>query len=127
MEVGGSVSCTPFNLNNPDCDADNARLIAELAPQVARYKDSRSALGSRQLLPGRVMRSENRRYRFVYQTDGNLVLYDDRDGTALWTSQTAGNPNAYFVIQDDGNLVIYSADGRPIWSRMQDAASASRR
>ncbi|GAA0324518.1 hypothetical protein GCM10010151_12980 [Actinoallomurus spadix] len=51
----------------------------------------------------------------VFQTDGNLVVYD-RDGTPVWASGTDGNPGARLVLQADNNLVIYAADGRPLWA-----------
>jgi len=36
--------------------------------------------------------------------------------TAIWASNTYGNPGAKLVMQEDGNLVIYSADGKALWS-----------
>lgn len=101
------------------------------------------------LLPGQALVSGNARYRLVYQSDGNLVLYDDVDRTVLWasnttgtagqavmqfdgnfviydaqgaprfTTNTAGNPNAFLTVQNDGNLVLYRADGQPVWHRFQ--------
>ncbi|WP_448615632.1 zinc-dependent metalloprotease family protein [Modestobacter sp. URMC 112] len=52
--------------------------------------------------------------RVVMQTDGNLVVYT-RDGGAVWSSRTWGNPGAYAVIRDDGHLAIHRADGRYLW------------
>lgn len=51
----------------------------------------------------------------IMQTDGNLVVYTS-GGTALWSSQTNGNPGAYLSVQTDGNMVIYSSGGSPLWS-----------
>lgn len=77
-------------------------------------------------------------YKFIFQQDGNLVLYSPQskaiwatgtentstdsfivqaDGNvvlyngkkAVWAMDTAGNPGAYFAIQGDGNLVVYSS------------------
>jgi surface antigen len=88
---------------------------------------------------------ETNGYKFVFQTDGNLVLYSQtgkalwatgtesaganrlsvqadgnvvlyRDTTPLWATNTAGNSGAKFVIQTDGNLVVYSAAGKPIFN-----------
>ncbi|MFB2970221.1 S8 family serine peptidase [Aerosakkonema sp. BLCC-F183] len=83
-------------------------------------------------------------YKFIFQNDGNLVLYNpqrkpiwatgtngttadrfsvqadgnvvlyDR-GKAVWATDTAGNPGAYFAIQNDGNLVVYSSNGKPLF------------
>lgn len=46
----------------------------------------------------------------VMQGDGNLVIYDG-GGTALWASDTDGNPGGFLVLQGDGNLVIYNDGG----------------
>lgn len=57
-------------------------------------------------------------YRFIMQTDNNLVLYRERPGfnTVLWHSNTyrsTGTPR--LIVQNDGNMVIYR-DGNALWS-----------
>ncbi|MBL1221145.1 hypothetical protein JET18_09860 [Chryseobacterium sp. L7] len=57
-------------------------------------------------------------YRFIMQTDNNLVLYRERPGfnMVLWHSNTyrsSGTPR--LIVQNDGNMVIYR-DGNPLWS-----------
>ncbi|MFF7632722.1 glycoside hydrolase domain-containing protein [Kitasatospora sp. NPDC008050] len=47
----------------------------------------------------------------LMQADGNLVIYRNRDGSALWSSNSSGNPGAYMIMQNDGNLVVYRAGG----------------
>jgi hypothetical protein len=66
------------------------------------------------LNPDQSITSANGRYRFIYQGDGNLVLYDG--GTPLWASGTNGRPVGVCIMQGDGNLVIYARGGQPIWS-----------
>jgi hypothetical protein len=66
------------------------------------------------LNPGQAIASADGRYSFVYQTDGNLVLY--RGGAPLWASNTAGTPAGVCIMQADGNLVIYGPGGAPLWS-----------
>ncbi len=66
------------------------------------------------LNPGQAIASSDGRYRFIYQTDGNLVLYDG--GTALWASATNGKGVGVCIMQADGNLVIYLRGGHPIWA-----------
>ncbi len=66
------------------------------------------------LYPDQSITSASGRYRFIYQDDGNLVLYDG--GTALWASGTDGRPVGVCIMQGDGNLVIYARGGDPIWS-----------
>jgi hypothetical protein len=42
------------------------------------------------LNPDDSITSADGQYFFVYQTDGNLVLYSNRSGAPLWASNTAG-------------------------------------
>lgn len=55
-----------------------------------------------------------RGYRFTFQGDGNLVIYNP-SGTPLWHTGTMGQA-ARLVWQTDGNLVLYDGGNRPIWS-----------
>ena len=64
--------------------------------------------------PGGTITSTNGQYSFVYQGDGNLVLYEG--GNPLWASNTWGQPVGVCIMQGDGNLVIYARGGVPIWS-----------
>ena len=68
-----------------------------------------------QLRAGEEARSADGRCVLVYQGDGNLVLYD-ANGTALWSSGTAGVSTGRTVMQGDGNLVIYDGDGTAVWA-----------
>ncbi|MFF3917201.1 N-acetylmuramoyl-L-alanine amidase [Streptomyces sp. NPDC001852] len=59
--------------------------------------------------------------RLVMQLDGNLVIYRNSDGTAIWSSLTSGHSGAYAYMQSDGNLVVYKSGGGPsaggaLWS-----------
>ena len=58
----------------------------------------------------------SRALSFIYQSDGNLVLYRNRDGRALWASNTSGRPSGVCIMQQDGNLVIYAPGGRALWA-----------
>ncbi|HEY9702873.1 MAG TPA: ricin-type beta-trefoil lectin domain protein, partial [Allocoleopsis sp.] len=84
-------------------------------------------------------------YKFVFQGDGNLVLYSPSgqplwatgsermgatgfavqtdgnivlyaSGKAIWASNTAGNPGAYLAIQTDGNVVVYNSANNPLFN-----------
>jgi hypothetical protein len=66
------------------------------------------------LPPDQPLTSANGRYSFVYQGDGNLVLYDA--SAALWASATDGTSIGACVMQGDGNLVIYDAGAIPVWA-----------
>lgn len=76
------------------------------------------------LNPGDGVHSANGRYRFVYQTDGNLVLYGP--GGALWNSQTDGSPAGACTMQTDGNLVVYAPGEEPIWASATDNNAGAR-
>ena len=43
-----------------------------------------------ELSPGQSLYSPNRKYRLIYQSDGNLVLYRNADEFALWSTKTHG-------------------------------------
>ena len=67
------------------------------------------------LLPGDAVFSDDGNFMFLFQDDGNLVLYGP--GGPLWASGTDGTTFPGFVLmQLDGNLVIYNDDGNPIWA-----------
>jgi hypothetical protein len=70
---------------------------------------------SGRLLPGQSITSGNNQFRLLYQTDGNLVLYDDVKRTWVWSSGTAGTSAGVAVLQTDGNFVVYNAAGAPQW------------
>jgi len=61
------------------------------------------------LVAGQAIYSPNNAYRLTLQTDGNLVLYRNSDGTPLWNSVTQSNAvkSKSLFFQTDGNLVLY--------------------
>jgi hypothetical protein len=71
------------------------------------------------LWPGDMVNSTDGRLHFVYQGDGNLVLYFGT-GTSgwqpLWASNTDGTSPGFVIMQADGNLVVYNRSGSPVWS-----------
>lgn len=71
--------------------------------------------GSR-LTVGQTLVSGNRRFRLLYQSDGNLVLYDDVDRTAPWASNTGGISAGHALLQTDGNFVVYDLAGTGRWA-----------
>jgi len=66
------------------------------------------------LHPGNFLQSADGRYRFIYQADGNLVLY--QGNAPLWASGTNGKGVGVCIMQTDGNLVIYTSGPHPIWA-----------
>ncbi len=51
----------------------------------------------------------------IFQTDGNLVVYDSK-WNPRWSSGTAGGLGHRVLFQLDGNLVVNDASGRALWS-----------
>jgi hypothetical protein len=68
------------------------------------------------LTPGQSITSSSGRYRLLYQTDGNLVLYDDVSHSAVWASNTGGTNAGQALMQADGNFVVYDAQGTGLWA-----------
>src|SRR5215472_10262934 len=75
-----------------------------------------------QLLPGQQLNTNDRlmppmgRTFLIMQSDGNLVLYRVDNGTALWASNTWGQPVTHAIMQADGNFVCYDANGKAYWA-----------
>lgn len=67
-----------------------------------------------ELRPNESRTAHGRAFTFVYQGDGNLVLY--RGSTPLWSSGTAGQPAHLVAMQGDGNLVVYSRPNVPVFA-----------
>jgi pimeloyl-ACP methyl ester carboxylesterase len=72
-------------------------------------------VGGQQITPGDYLRSPNGRFTLVFQSDGNLVLYEPGGG-ARWDSRTRGSTPGVLSMQFDGNLVIYDAWDGEVWS-----------
>jgi hypothetical protein len=53
-------------------------------------------------------------YALVMQGDGNLVLYAPGN-RAIWTSNTAGNPDSRLLLMAEGNLALYTPGNQAIW------------
>ncbi len=90
-------------------DSRGASATASVALQVVFR--NRLLSGAR-LLPGQWLTSPNGRYRLLYQPDGNLVLYDDIQRTAPWSTKTGNMTPGFAAMQGDGNFVVYDAQGR---------------
>jgi hypothetical protein len=67
-----------------------------------------------QLAPGQQISSPDGRYRLVFQTDGNLVIYR-ADGAPVWSTGTWGISPNVARMQSDGNFVVYDTANTPHW------------
>ena len=66
------------------------------------------------LYKGDKLTSSNSQYQFIFQTDGNLVLYGPGN-KYMWDSKTNGKGNRC-TLQSDGNLVMYNSNNQAVWN-----------
>lgn len=140
MDGGGTASILAANVgSSPQASPIPTDRLLGL-PQCARGGPCQ------QLNVGDELMARNGKVTLNMQSDGNLVIYDTDNGSALWSSQTAGKPanhapmqwdgnfvlygpsGAYWstgtwnhpgadvVLQDDGNLVVYDVNGQSLWA-----------
>lgn len=53
-------------------------------------------------------------YKVGLETNGELVVIDNRSNSKTWNSGTTGGQNC--IMQDDGNLVVRNGDSAAIWT-----------
>ena len=98
-----------------DCDAPDSWGTFKVSAADATSTDRNWLVGGQRLMTGQFIRAEGAACRLVFQTDGNLVAYDE--GVAYWHSRTAGAATGgSAVMQSDGNFVVYDAAGVARWS-----------
>lgn len=71
------------------------------------------------LEPGDSLTSLNRKYVFVYQRDGNAVVYDVRQmgkHVPIWASNTGGSKAWALELFHKGEVVIWSEKGAKLWT-----------
>jgi len=140
----GKVHLWTCDLNNPNQRWKSSAYIAPSANNIILKPTTTNLNFSRNqqwITPSN--------YRFVFQGDGNLVLYSPQgraiwatgtggtgaslfsvqvDGNivlyennkVLWATNTSGNPGSSFAIQGDGNVVVYNQAGQPIFATQTD-------
>jgi hypothetical protein len=64
--------------------------------------------------------SADNRYFFVFQDDGNFVIYKVAGSKAVWFTHTNGKAVKTCMFQRDGNLVLYDYTGKPVWDAWTD-------
>ncbi|MCO7223440.1 cytochrome c peroxidase [Pleionea sp. CnH1-48] len=88
--------------------------------------NSNNSLQSRQqIVNNEFIESNNGRYRFYLQGDGNLVLRRLSDSAALWSSATHDQGGVRFRLQGDGNMVLRNANGNALWSSKTNGTDAT--
>jgi len=128
-------------------DRNNALAMNQHAPTLASfqtYKYKNYLNVNERLYRNQYLSSQNGRYMFFMQQDGNIVLYSgarvvwspnihNRGGTvlvmqgdgnlvvygnngAVWASNTYGRGGTRISLQNDRNLVMYNAYGKAVWA-----------
>lgn len=112
--------------NSETAGNPNARMVMQTDGNVVIYSTSNVALWATytnmhpdhldyinnvlpyagRMYPGQSITTADRRFKYVLQGDGNLVLYSPT--RVLWASGTDGMSAAFLAMQEDGNLVLYA-------------------
>lgn len=114
---GVHVRCTPPSPTPPPKSSPAPAPEPSPKPTPSKPKTKSVLRDDQRLLASKneSLRSSDGRYRFVMQSDSNLVLYGP-SGRPLWASNTVGRGADHLRMQGDGNLVIYNAKDKPIWA-----------
>ncbi|WP_295618546.1 C39 family peptidase [Chamaesiphon sp. GL140_3_metabinner_50] len=75
---------------------------------------------------GSSIKSNNQCFSLNAQADGNLVIYRQSNGQALWNTATYGRNVKQTIFQSDGNLVIYNTSNNAVWASNTERRSATR-
>jgi hypothetical protein len=59
--------------------------------------------------------STDGRFRLIYQSDGNLVLYDAVDGAVMWSTDTWNRSLGFVAVDSFGYLTVYDGKNEPAW------------
>ncbi|KAI9361678.1 hypothetical protein DFJ73DRAFT_956964 [Zopfochytrium polystomum] len=99
---------------------DGVETIWETKP-VARVLHSNILKRGESLRRGESIVSPSGRYRFVFEANSELVLYDDKtaDGGSpkcVWSAKTSGRFGERLTMQEDGNLCMYTNFDECRWS-----------
>lgn len=86
---------------------------------VRHYSDGRyvnkNVYENGTMMVGQQLETPDRKYRLIFQHDGNLVLRNTSN-KALWASGTAGRGGKFVKMQSDGNVVIRNGDNKALWA-----------
>jgi hypothetical protein len=101
-----AVAATSLLFIAPAADASELRTGSAREISPAAITDIGTSFNDR-LFPNHYIQSSNDRYRFIMQSDGNLVLYDRIDAGACWASNTAGIDGVWAEWEDNPLVDFY--------------------
>tara|TARA_B100001245_G_scaffold236403_1_gene227208 strand:+ start:2964 stop:8984 length:6021 start_codon:yes stop_codon:yes gene_type:complete len=114
------VNEVPHTLTNYD---EGINGLATQYMSISERKPSVLPTG-KELHRGDFLKSTDQRFKFIYQTDGNIVLYGP-NSAVLWHANKTGVSSTRLVMQGDGNLVLYDG-GTARWSSGTSGNGTSR-
>ena len=117
VDIGAFENNLPVLTENPQSQTVPAGSQVTFTARAGVFAENAPSIlnGGQSLLPGQFLISPNYGYKFIYQNDGNLVLYRG-DGVVLWNSGTFGTSPGRAEMQTDGNFVIYDSGNNVLFS-----------
>jgi hypothetical protein len=85
-----------------------------------QYGDPGVVYAGTVLQQGKHYYSENGKYYFTFQNDGNLAVYKAQRNTVIWSSGTNDRDVTHAEFQRDGNLVLTARNGQVIWDSFRN-------
>lgn len=103
INTGNVVAVEYLKIYDPQITDENC--VPKAAPQICRWEPGQKiAMGNRCDAPYGF---------FVFQLDGNAVIYDSNK-VPIWDTRTAGIGHT-LVFETNGILVMYSSTGATVW------------
>jgi tyrosinase len=79
-----------------------------------------------ELRPGQMIWSAGAQHYLIYESGGNLVLYNYTPHAKVWESGTNGRPVGVCTMEGYGTLAIRGQDGRAVWGSNSSGSEGSR-
>jgi hypothetical protein len=115
-----------YNSQNQPLWASNTVSSCGNPPAPAPTRPANSLINNTTMSPGTTIKSTNQCFSLNAQSDGNLVLYRQSNGQALWDTKTYGKNVKQTIFQNDGNLVIYNTSNQAVWASNTDRRGGTR-
>jgi hypothetical protein len=115
-----------YNSQNQPLWASNTVSSCGNPPAPAPTRPANSLINNTTMPPGTSIKSTNQCFSLNAQSDGNLVLYRQSNGQALWDTKTYGKNVNRTIFQNDGNLVIYNTSNNAVWASNTDRRGGTR-
>jgi murein DD-endopeptidase MepM/ murein hydrolase activator NlpD len=113
-----------YNSQNQPLWASNT--VSSCGNLPAPTRPANSLINNTTMSPGTTIKSTNQCFSLNAQSDGNLVLYRQSNGQALWDTKTYGKNVKQTIFQNDGNLVIYNTSNQAVWASNTDRRGGTR-